>query len=117
MTSIQKEENAKEKNQDLKRLTFEEINKKLKENKKFLRKKYKINEIGIFGSYLRGEATKESDLDILVEFEPKARISLLEFVELEHHIGDILGLKVDLVEKSVLKPRIGKCILDEVKYL
>ncbi|MHA1293872.1 MAG: nucleotidyltransferase family protein [Promethearchaeota archaeon] len=117
MTSIQKEKNAKEKNQDLERLTFEEINKKLKEKKNILCKKYKIKKIGIFGSYLRGDAKKESDLDILVEFEPEARISLLEFVELELHIGDILGIKIDLVEKSALKPRIGKHILDEVKYL
>ncbi|MHA1283621.1 MAG: nucleotidyltransferase family protein [Promethearchaeota archaeon] len=101
----------------MKRLEFKEINKKLIELKNYLKDKYKIKEIGIFGSYLRGEAKKESDLDILIEFEPKARINLLEFVELENYLSDFLGIKVDLVEKYELKPRIGKCILNEVKYL
>jgi len=66
---------------------------------------------------VRGEAKEESDLDILVEFEPDAEISLLEFVELENYLSDLLGVKVDLVEKSALKPRIGKRILSEVVYL
>ena len=66
------------------------------------------------GSYLRGEAKEGSDLDILVEFKPDAKISLLEFVELENYLSDLLGVKVDLVEKSALKPRIGKRILSEV---
>ena len=81
------------------------------------KEKYGSKEIGIFGSYLRGEAKKESDIDILVEFNPDAKISLLDFVELENYLSDLLGVKVDLVEKSALKPRIGKQILSEVVYL
>jgi len=50
-----------------------------------------IKEFGIFGSYLRGEAKEESDLDILVEFEHDAKIGLLEFVELENYLSDLLG--------------------------
>ena len=80
-------------------------------------KKYGIKEVGIFGSYLRGEAGEESDVDILVEFKPDAKISLLDFVELENYLSDLLGVKVDLVERSALKPRIGKQILSEVVYL
>lgn len=94
-----------------------EIKKILKEHKKELKKKYGVKEIGIFGSYLKGEAKEGSDLDILVEFEPEARISFLEFIELENYISDLVGVKVDLVEKSALKPRIGKYILSEVVYL
>jgi len=41
---------------------------------------------------------------------------LLKFIELENYLGDLLGVKVDLVEKSALKPRIGKHILSEVEY-
>jgi len=52
-----------------------------------------------------------------VEFEHDAKISLLDFVELENYLSDLLGVKVDLVEKSALKPRIGKRILSEVVYL
>jgi len=99
------------------RRSFAEINKILRKNKNFLSKRYKIKEIGIFGSYLRGEAKEDSDLDILVEFESDAKISLLDFVELENFLSDLLGVKVDLVEKSALKPRIGKHILKEVVFL
>jgi len=67
-----------------------------------------IKEFGIFGSYLRGEAKEESDLDILVEFEHDAKIGLLDFVELENYLSDLLGVKVDLVEKFALKLRISK---------
>ena len=99
------------------RKSLEQIKKILKKHRKKLKEKYGVKEIGIFGSYLRGEAKEGSDLDILVEFESDAKISLLEFVELENHLSDLLGVKVDLVERSVLKPRIGKQILSEVIYL
>ena len=97
--------------------SIDEIKKILKKHKKELKEKYGIKEIGIFGSYLRGEAKKESDVDILVEFNLDAKVSLLDFVELENYLSDLLGVKVDLVEKSALKPRIGKQILSEVVYL
>ncbi|HIE22936.1 MAG TPA: nucleotidyltransferase [Candidatus Korarchaeota archaeon] len=97
--------------------SFDEIKRILKKHERELKEKYGVKEIGIFGSYLRGEAKEESDIDILVEFNPYTRISLLEFVELENYLSDLLGIKVDLVEKSSLKPRIGKRILAEVVYL
>jgi hypothetical protein len=93
---------------------IEEIKRILKEYKKELSEKYKIKEIGIFGSYIRGESKKDSDLDVLVEFKPDAKMDLIKFIELENYISDALGIKVDLVMKSALKPRIGKCILKEV---
>ena len=77
-------------------------------------KKYKVKEIGVFGSYVRGEQKKQSDLDILVEFEETANLSLLDFIRVENYLSDVLGTKVDLVEKHTLKPRIGKHVLEEV---
>lgn len=97
--------------------SLDEIKRILKEHEKRLKEKYKVKELGIFGSYVRGEAKESSDIDILVEFEPDVRISLLDFVELENYLSDILGIKVDLVEKSALKPRIGEQILSEVIYI
>ena len=97
--------------------SLDRIKEILKKHEKELKEKYGIKEFGIFGSYLRGEAKEESDLDILVEFKPDAKISLLEFVELENYLSDLPGVKVDLAEKSALKPRIGKRILSEVVYL
>ncbi len=95
--------------------TLDEIQKILRQQKEFLRKKYKIKEIGIFGSYVRGEQRYTSDIDILVEFEEIP--SLLKFVKLENYLSEVLGVKVDLVEKKALKPRIGKHILQEVVIL
>jgi len=93
---------------------IEEIKKKLAELKPSLKEEFKVQSIGVFGSYLRGEEKKGSDLDVLVEFEESAGLSLLDFIGLENYLSDALGVKVDLVEKSALKPRIGKHILEEV---
>jgi len=92
----------------------EEIKKKLEELKPSLKEKFKMKSIGIFGSYLRGEEKKGSDLDILVEFDESTSLSLLDFIRLENDLSEVLGVKVDMVEKSTLKPRIGKHILEEV---
>jgi hypothetical protein len=89
----------------------------LKAHKGELMERYGIRKIGVFGSYVRRENEGESDLDILVEFREDVRISLLDFVGIENYLSDLLGVKVDLVEKSALKPRIGKHILQEVVYL
>jgi predicted nucleotidyltransferase len=102
---------------ETKKLNFERIKNILKEHKEELKAKYQIKEIGIFGSYVKGKCRKGSDLDVLVEFEEEADIDLLKFVNMENYLSDFLGLKVDLVEKSALKPRIGKHILKEVVLL
>lgn len=87
----------------------------MKENGTVLRDRFKVRKIGIFGSFARGEQEATSDIDILVDFrEP---VSLIDFVALERHLSEILGRKVDLVMRSALKPRIGKHILREVRYL
>ena len=88
---------------------------KLKENKDLLRERFKVKEIGIFGSFVRGEQKETSDLDILVDFE--GRVGLFEIVRLERFLSETLGEKVDLVMKNSLKPRIGKHILREVVYV
>lgn len=77
-----------------------------------LKKKYPIKYIGVFGSYVRGEQSVSSDLDILVEFN--GSITLLGYARLENELSDKLGIKVDLVSKTALKTRIGKHILSEV---
>jgi len=92
--------------------TIEEIREILRERKDELREKYQVKEIGIFGSYVRGEQHEESDVDILVEFYETP--SLLKFIHLENYLSDILGKKVDLVMKKALKPNISQAILREV---
>jgi hypothetical protein len=78
-----------------------------------LRQQYGIRSLGVFGSYIRGEQKSRSDLDLLVEFDDRA-LGLFDFLEIENSLGDLLGVKVDLVEKSTLKPAIGRHILEEV---
>ena len=95
-------------------LNLKKITNILKEYKEKLKEKYGVKEIGIFGSYVREEDKEKSDLDILVEFEEDAKIGLLKFVNMENYLSELTGVKVDLVEKSALKPRIGKHILKEV---
>ncbi|MDJ0574592.1 MAG: nucleotidyltransferase family protein [Xenococcaceae cyanobacterium MO_234.B1] len=96
---------------------LEQIKQKLNQNLREIKQKYHISQLGIFGSYIRGEATENSDLDILVEFDPQARFGLLTFCELENYLSELLAVKVDLVMKEGLKPHISKNILQEVVYL
>jgi len=97
--------------------TLTEIKQIMSQCKPIVQEKYKVRELGIFGSYLRGEQTEESDIDVLVEFEPEFRFGLITFCELEAYLTEVIGVKVDLVMKQGLKPRIGKRILSEVVYL
>lgn len=95
--------------------TFNEIKEILSQSKPIIQEKYKVKEIGIFGSYVRGEQNEASDIDVLIDFEQAP--SLLNFIELENYLSDTTGIKVDLVMRRVLKPTIGKNILAEVIYL
>lgn len=96
-------------------ITIDEIKKTLAKHKDELVSKYKVQDIGVFGSYVRGEQVKGSDLDVLVTFrEP---IGLFKFIGLEYRLEELLGVKVDLVSKNALKPRIGERILKEVVYV
>ena len=74
--------------------------------------RYKVKKIGLFGSFVRGEQSTTSDIDLLVEFE--APIGLFKFLELEEYLAAQLGRKVDLVSRKALKPRIGSYILKEL---
>jgi uncharacterized protein len=76
-----------------------------------LARKYHVRSLEVFGSYVRDEQTPESDLDVLVTFDKVP--GLLGYISLENHLSDLLGVKVDLVMKSALKPRIGQNILRE----
>jgi predicted nucleotidyltransferase len=80
-----------------------------------LREQYSVKSLGVFGSYVRGEQKKRSDLDVLVEFEHPP--SLFKYIDLENYLSDLVGIKVDLVMKKTLKPAIGQRILAEVVSL
>lgn len=81
----------------------------LAERMPFLKRNYHVQTLGIFGSYARNEQSRESDLDVLVTFSQIP--SLLQFVSLENYLSDRLGIKVDLVMRTALKPHLGERIL------
>ncbi|MFQ3674927.1 MAG: nucleotidyltransferase family protein [Endomicrobiia bacterium] len=90
---------------------LEKISNIIRNNKEILIRDYKVKSIGLFGSCVRKEQTKKSDIDILVEFsEPVG----LKFFALENYLSKILRKKVDLVTKKAIKPVIKKEILKEV---
>ncbi|NOZ83618.1 MAG: nucleotidyltransferase family protein [Epsilonproteobacteria bacterium] len=88
---------------------------KLRKIMPLLQSKYNVATLEIFGSYARGEADGDSDLDLLVSF--KEPPTLLKFIELENFLSDTLQIKVDLVMKSALKHRIGRKILSETQVI
>ena len=58
----------------------------------------------LFGSYSRGEQTKESDVDILVQYDRSQRIGLLKIAGMHIDLENLLGHKVDIVEEGTLRP-------------
>ena len=84
-------------------------------HKQEIAEKYHISEIGVFGSYTRGEQDADSDIDILVSFDKP--IGFIKFMRLEFYLSELLGRKVDLVTKDSLKPHIGSVILRETQYV
>jgi predicted nucleotidyltransferase len=97
--------------------TITEIKQFLQAQKSHLAEKYGVTEIGVFGSYVRGEQRPDSDLDILIELEAPPRISLMGLVNLENYLSDQLGVKVQVTIKKNLKPRLSPYILQEVVML
>lgn len=95
--------------------TVDEVKEILQKHKDVIAQKYKVKELGIFGSFVRGEQEKRSDVDVLVEYYELP--GLIEFIDLEIYIEKLLRKKVDLVEKEGIRPELKKRILDEVIYI
>lgn len=98
-------------------IALEEIQTTLYQHLPEVQQKYHVRRLGIFGSFVRGEQTENSDIDLLVEFDSNVRFGLLTFCQLENDLSELLKRKVDLVMKDGLKPRLGERILQEVIYL
>ncbi|MDI3548708.1 MAG: uncharacterized protein PWR10_2360 [Halanaerobiales bacterium] len=93
--------------------TRKDIEEKLKKEKDYLKNKFKVEKIGIFGSYARNEARDDSDIDLLVEFNENIG---WEFIDLKDYLESKLNKKVDLVTVDALKPQLKSSILNEVIY-
>jgi predicted nucleotidyltransferase len=94
------------------RLELKELLGILRERMPELRRRYGVDSLSVFGSVARGRALADSDLDLLVRFESDPP-GLLRFVDLENHLAELLGVDVDLVMETALKPSLRDRILEE----
>ncbi len=78
-----------------------------------IKSKFGVRKIGIFGSYARGDNTRRSDLDILIEFEPGYE-TYKNFIQLADYLEETVGRKVDLLTESSLSPLLRSYIEPEV---
>lgn len=94
-----------------KMLDLQEIKNILAKEKNFLKEQYRVGQISIFGSFVRGEQKENSDLDLLVSFtEP---VSLLDIAKLEAYLSSRLGIKIDIVPKEDVRPELKEIIIQE----
>jgi predicted nucleotidyltransferase len=71
---------------------------------------------GLFGSVARGDARPDSDIDILIDLEPDARLSVFDYVGLKEYIAGLFETPVDVVNREGLKPRLKPAVLADVLY-
>jgi len=95
--------------------TKEEIIRAIHENLSQIRS-LGVKQLGLFGSFVRGEQRPASDVDILVEFEQGQR-TFDHFIQLSFLLEDLLGRRVELVTLESLSPHIGPYILREIEYV
>jgi len=80
-------------------------------------RRYDIKELAVFGSAARGEMRPDSDIDLLVDFLPQARVSLLRHTAAERELTALLGRKVDLVSKRALKDAVRDEVLPQARII
>ncbi|MHB8893767.1 MAG: nucleotidyltransferase family protein [Candidatus Geothermincolia bacterium] len=80
-----------------------------------LRHDFHVKQIGLFGSYARGEQRRSSDIDLLVDFETGHR-DYFNLIRLRFHLQETLGRDVDVVTRASLKPGLRRQVLSEVRY-
>jgi predicted nucleotidyltransferase len=95
---------------------LEEIKRVLTEHKLELCEQFHVQNIALFGSYVRGDQEAGSDIDILIEFNQPVG---WEIVDVHRYLEDILGMKVDLVTKRAVigKPLLWQSIQEDLIYV
>ena len=79
-------------------------------------KQFSVKDLYLFGSYAREEAGDESDVDILVDFEPGAEVGLFAFARLRRRLSELLGKEVDLVTRDAIRAEMRDEILREAVH-
>ena len=94
--------------------SLKEIQQILSSKKEYLKEKYSVNRIGIFGSLARGDFNENSDADIILEYEKPMG---LEFISLADELEGFLQMKTDVVSRDGIKPKYWELIKDEIVYV
>jgi predicted nucleotidyltransferase len=97
-------------------LTSNEIINFLQENKNFFRQNFYCTEIGIFGSFARNEQTEESDIDILVEFDPNTPDFYNVELQLKGYLKSHFNREIDICSKKWIKPIFKILVLKDAIY-
>jgi predicted nucleotidyltransferase len=80
-------------------------------------RRYQVRELSVFGCAARGEMRPDSDIDLLAEFQPGAKIDLFDHAGLMLDLESLLGRKVDLVSKEGLKSLIRASVLEDARLV
>ena len=80
-------------------------------------RRYGVKQLSVFGSAARGELRPESEIDLMVEFEPGVRTGLVKFESLAEELASLAGRKIDLVTKNGLKPWIRPHVLKDARVI
>jgi len=97
-------------------LNKEAITETLRNNLGFIKNNFQVTNIGIFGSYIREEATEESDLDLLVEFD-RGHKDFFNYMRLKNYLENLFDIEVDLILKDAVKTQLRERIFQEVRYV
>lgn len=95
-------------------MSFEEIRKQILDKRQTIRA-FGVNKIGFFGSYVRGEQKPDSDIDLLVYFDPD-KLNFDAYMDLTFFLEDLLHTKVDVLTPDQISPHIMPYIQKEIKY-
>jgi len=79
--------------------------------------KNEIKKVSLFGSYLRGGEGEDSDVDLLVEFSPSAKVGFLKFIDIQEQIAHSLGREVDLLTPEALSKYFREKVLNEAEVV
>lgn len=96
----------------MRELSSKEIFEVLKRNRDLL-KKYRVRKIGLFGSHIRNQASSESDIDLIVDFEEK---TFDNYIELSFALENLFNKKVDLLTEGGISPYIFPYIQNEIQW-
>ncbi|MEQ1747058.1 MAG: nucleotidyltransferase family protein [Saprospiraceae bacterium] len=96
-------------------MTLTNIKSTLTALKPELHERFGVSEIGLFGSWVRGEQKTTSDIDVLVDFD--RAVGLFEIMELQDYLEEMFECKVDIAPRDSLRKYISRQILSEVQYI